>query len=648
MCGIAGYVTLQPSDSPSIIERMTDVIRHRGPDDFGFYRDPHASLGFRRLAIIDLSGGHQPMSNEDSSLWITFNGEIFNHADLRPALEHAGHRYASRSDTETILHAYEQYGPPSLLRLRGMFAFAIWDKHARKLFCARDRLGKKPFYYFWDGRTFVFASEIKAILEHPAVSPQFEDSLLPEYLSFGYISEERTLFRGIRKLMPGHHLTLALSGPNPQPVIAQYWDIPDPQPTPDDAHRDDASWISECRDRLEQTVRMRLMSDVPLGMFLSGGVDSSAIAALMKRNFSGPVKTFAVGYREAEYSELSYASHVASAIGTEHHEVVIGKDQFFNALPRLIWHEDEPIAWPSSVSLYFVSKLARDHVTVVLTGEGSDEMFGGYARYRHFSMNERYLRLYRILPRALRAAIRARVATSPLLSASLRRKLQHTFVGRSEDLESLYLDNFYSAFSAAEQRDLFNHLPPASPYANFRHYWDAKPGLSSLSRLLFTDQKTYLVELLMKQDQMSMAASIESRVPFLDHEFVEFSTRVPDRLKLRKGEGKYIVKKAIEGLVPNEIIYRRKMGFPTPLRDWLRDPSAARLFDIMRAKDGLLASFIDPAALDSLIAAQTSGHQDATDCLWRLLTLQVWGDMFLTGKREQRWEGIFPAAGPAL
>ena len=284
---------------------------------------------------------------------------------------------------------------------------------------------------------------------------------------------------------------------------------------------------------------------------------------------------------------------------------------------RLIWHEDEPITWPSSVSLYFVSKLAREHVTVVLTGEGSDEMFGGYARYRFFSMNERYLRLYRILPTGLRNAIRKQIATTSLLSSTLRRKLQHTFAGRGEDLESLYLDNFYSAFSAAQQRDLFRNLPSTSPYANFRNYWDSKPDLSALSRLLFTDQKTYLIELLMKQDQMSMATSIESRVPFLDHEFVEFSTRVPDHMKLRNGEGKYIVKKAIEGLVPHEIIYRKKMGFPTPLRQWLRDPRANRFYEIMRAKDGVLAAFIDPVAPDALIHSQTSGHEDATDRIWR-------------------------------
>jgi asparagine synthase (glutamine-hydrolysing) len=645
MCGITGFVSLDPSaDSPSVIERMTEPIRHRGPDDFGYFHDPHASLGFRRLSIIDLSGGHQPMTNEDRSIWIIFNGEIFNHASLRPALEQAGHRYTNRSDTETILHAYEQYGPACLEKLRGMFAFAIWDTQRRRLFLARDRLGKKPLYYYWNGRLLIFGSEIKSLLAHPAISPQFDETLLPEYLAFGYTSGDRTLFRGIRKLMPGHHLTLDLATPAPSPEIRQYWEIPRPEPE----DRSDEEWIRECRTRLEETVCMRLMSDVPLGMFLSGGVDSSAIAALMKRNFSGPVKTFAVGYSEAEFSELSYARHVAESIGTDHHEVVVGMEEFFNTLPRLIWHEDEPITWPSSVSLYFVSRLAREHVTVVLTGEGSDEMFGGYARYRHYSINERWLRRYRIIPSPLRRLIRAQVATTPLLSATLRRKLQHTFIGRNEDLESLYLDNFYSAFPFTEQRTLFRNLPSASPYAGFRRYWDAWPDLPALPRLLFADQKTYLVELLMKQDQMSMATSIESRVPFLDHEFVEFSARVPEHMKLRNGEGKYIVKKAIEGLVPHEIIYRKKMGFPTPIRQWLLDPRAAGLFDVLRARDGLLAQFIDTAALDRLIERQRSNTEDATDRIWRLLTLQLWGDLFLTGKREQRWDGLMAVARSAV
>ena len=628
MCGIAGYLTAEPApENRAVLQRMTDAIRHRGPDDSGYYQDQWASLGHRRLSIIDVAGGHQPMSNENGRTWIIYNGEIFNHAALRPALERSGHRYVTRCDTETVVHAYEEHGPECVKLFRGMFAFALWDSEKRRLFCARDRLGKKPFYYYWDGRNFVFGSEIKAVLAHPAVSPQLADALLPEYLAFGYISEERTMFSGIRKLMPGHHLTLDLNEVRPQLHIRQYWDIPAPV---GDIKQSDAAWISECRERLEETVRMRMMSDVPLGVFLSGGLDSSAIAAIMRRHTGSAVKTFSVGYQETAYSELSYARRVAEAIGSDHHEVTISMDDFFNALPKLVWHEDEPITWPSSVSLYFVSELASRQVKVVLTGEGSDEMFAGYARYHFFDLNQNMLRYYRVLPVALRRAIRRWLATSTLLSRNARRKLQHTFLGREETLEGLYLDNFYSAFASAE---------PAA-YANFLRYWKRTEGWGSLSRLLYTDQKTYLVELLMKQDQMSMATSIESRVPFLDHEFVEFSTRVPEELKIRNRAGKYIVKRAVEGLIPKEIIYRRKLGFPTPLRQWLMDRRAQRLFDWLKDPDGLVAAYVERAALDEVVARQQEGTEDATDRIWRLVNLQVWGDVFLTGRRERVWDGL--------
>jgi asparagine synthase (glutamine-hydrolysing) len=625
---------------------MTDSIRHRGPDESGFYQDAWASLGHRRLSIIDLASGQQPMTNEDGSLQIVFNGEIFNHAELRPDLERAGHVYRTRCDTETILHAYEQYGPACVDRFRGMFAFAIWDSRARRLFCARDRLGKKPLYYYCDRGLFAFASEIKALLEHPEIAASFDESVLPEYLAFGYISDERTMFRRIRKLMPGHHLTFEAGAENPVPGIRQYWDLPASE-SPQEG-RDDASWIRECRDRLEETVRTRLMSDVPLGMFLSGGLDSSAIAALMKRMFSGPVKTFSVGYEEAPYSELSYARQVARSIGTEHHEVIVGMEDFFNSLPRLVWHEDEPIAWPSSISLYFVSRLAAREVKVVLTGEGSDEMFAGYGRYRLNLWNERWQKRYRIVPEGLRKALRGLVGTSTLLSANLRRKLQHTFIGLDETIESLYLDNFYSAFPASEQASLLTVPGGSGAYDSFLRYWNQRGHDPTLARMLFADQKTYLVELLMKQDQMSMAASIESRVPFLDHEFVEFSTRVPEHLKLRGSEGKYIVKKAVEDLLPHEIIYRTKMGFPTPLRQWLRDPRAGGIFSLLTARDGLLASCLDAREVASLIERQKSGHYDSTDRIWRLLNLQIWGDMFITGKREQRWDGLMMSGAAAV
>jgi asparagine synthase (glutamine-hydrolysing) len=623
MCGIAGYVTQAPSSEPeATLARMVDVIHHRGPDGSGVYRDGFASLGHRRLSIIDVVGGAQPMTTKDRSLWITYNGEIFNHADLRRDLERAGHQYQTRCDTETILHAYREYGSRAVTLFRGMFSFAIWDKDTRTLFCARDRLGIKPLYYCWDGCLFAFASEIKSLLEHPAISARFDETLLPEYLALGYTSDDRTLFTGIRKLMPGHHLTLQSTG---EPRIERYWDVPQPESA---APRSDQEWIAECRSRLEETVRMRLMSDVPLGMFLSGGVDSSAIAALMKRMVSGPVKSFAVGYREAEYSELAYASHVSRAIGTEHKEVVLDKKDFFDALPKLIWHEDEPIVWPSSVSLYFVSRLAAQEVKVVLTGEGSDEMFAGYSRYRLSLLNERMGKVYGGLPGAARDWIQSRITDSALLSGALRRKLQHTVLGRGTSVESLYVDNWFSAFSRTEQQSLLRSPNGAHTYDSFLRYWNSAAAGSPLSRMLYTDQKTYLVELLMKQDQMSMATSIESRVPFLDHPFVEFSTRVPDHLKIRGGAGKYILKKAVEDLLPPEIIYRKKMGFPTPLRQWLREPDAAPLMSGLNG--GLLAEYLDRGALTRLLEQHQAGRIDATDRIWRLLNLQLWGEAFIT------------------
>jgi asparagine synthase (glutamine-hydrolysing) len=636
MCGVAGFVTTTPvSGSVVHLGRMTEALRHRGPDDFGFYHDDWAHLGHRRLSIIDAAGGHQPMTSESRTLWITYNGEIYNHADLRSALERAGHLYQTRSDTETILHAYEQHGEDCLESFRGMFAFAIWDSQSRRLFCARDRLGIKPFYYYWDGRLFAFASEIKALFQHPAISPALDDDLLPEVLAFGYTSGDRSLFRGIRKLMPGHHLALDLNQPQPQLNIKRYWDVPQAA-APEDLDR--RGWIAELRRRLEESVEMRLMSDVPLGMFLSGGVDSSAIAALIKRSATGPVKTFAVGYREAVYSELSYAAEVARRIGTEHHETIVGMDDFFGVLPRLIWHEDEPIVWPSSVALYFLSKLAAQQVTVVLTGEGSDELFAGYERYRWNLFNRRGASAYRIVPAPLRRWIRTQAATSRLLSRSTHRKLRHTFLGRDNTIESLFLDNFYCAFPAEEQARL-NSAPPAAIYANYLRYWNAVPDSSPLARMLYADQKTYLVELLMKQDQMSMACSIESRVPFLDHTLVEFAARIPDRLKLRGVSQKYILKKAVEDLVPRDAIHRKKMGFPTPLSKWLLDPRAEPLYQALQSRDGLLAAHLNMREVGLLIDRHRSGLEDATDRIWRLINLQLWGDLFLTGSREEWWNG---------
>ncbi|MDQ6679093.1 MAG: asparagine synthase (glutamine-hydrolyzing) [Acidobacteriota bacterium] len=637
MCGIAGFLTRERSGDPGpkrkIVQAMTGAIAHRGPDDDGFFCDASIALGHRRLSIIDLSSGQQPMFNETGELSIIFNGEIYNHADLRPELEAAGHVYRSHCDTEAILHAYEQYGPDCVNRFRGMFAFAIWDARTGSLFCARDRLGIKPLYYFFDGRVFVFGSEIKALLEHPSISAQLDPLQLPEYLSFGYLSGEETLFQGIRKLMPGHSLTI--SSGRFRPEIRRYWEIPTTQHA---VKKSDAEWIAECRELLERSVQLRLMSDVPLGMFLSGGVDSSAIAALMQRMVREPVKTFAVGYKEAEFSELAYARQVAQQIGTDHHEITLGMAEFFNTLPNLIWHEDEPISWPSSVSLYHVSELASRTVKVVLTGEGSDELFAGYGRYRYQVMSQQQMRAYSVVPEPLRALVRHQIAVSPLLGANLRRKLKHTVLGRTGSLQSLYLENFYGAFSARDVESLLGpSARPGAAYSTFIRHFDSVPHLPYLERLLYADKKTYLVELLMKQDQMSMAASIESRVPFLDHQFVEFASQIPPHLKLRGKTGKYILKEAIGDLLPAGIIHRKKMGFPTPLKQWLLEPSAAPLYDFLLEKDSLLADQMDRPALTSLLTRHRNGSEDATDRIWNLLNLQLWGDVFLNGRRA-RWE----------
>lgn len=605
---------------------MADAIRHRGPDDFGFYHDSWAHLSHRRLAIIDVQGGHQPMSNETAGLWITFNGEIYNHAALRPALERSGHRYQTRSDTETILHAYEEYGTECLRLFRGMFAFAIWDAKRHRLFCARDRLGIKPFYYYWDGHLFAFASEIKALLEHPAISPALEERSLPEVLAFGYTNGERTLFQNIRKLMPGHRMVLETGGRHPELRCECYWDVPAPAGESEDL--DERGWMDETRRRLQESVDMHRMSDVPLGVFLSGGLDSSAVAALMRPSSADQLQTFAAGYEEARFSELSYAREVANALGTQHREVVVTREDFFRTLPQVIWQEDEPIAWPSSIPLYLVSKLAARHVKVVLTGEGSDELFAGYERYRWLDTNQRWAARYSTVPEPIRRNLRTWIATSPLLGAGLRRKLRHTILGRDLTFESLFLENFYCAFD------------DGAPSQQYMQYWRSRPAASPLARTLYADQKTYLVELLMKQDQMSMAASLESRVPFLDHTLVEFAARIPDRLKIQGRVQKHILKQAMSGLLPRGIVHRKKMGFPTPLPQWLRGPQAEPIYTRLRSSSGLVAAHCNRSEVNALIQRHQSGQEDATDRIWRLLNLQLWGDLFLDGRRDEIWTGL--------
>src|SRR5450755_2107887 len=633
MCGIAGILEFgrDAQANAAALREMCGVIRHRGPDDEGFYTDGAAGIGMRRLSIVDVAGGHQPLSNEDGTLWIVFNGEIYNHLALREQLIARGHRYSTRSDTETVIHLFEEYGADCVQHLRGMFAFAIWNRDTKTLFIARDRLGIKPLYYKLTPERLLFGSEIKALLAHGGICPAFNRAVLPEYLAFGYLSGEESFYSGILKLLPGHTMTV---GPDGQAHIRQYWDLDASKPH---ESRDEAYYVQSYRELLEGAVNSHLMSDVPLGVFLSGGVDSSAVAALMTKMRPEPVETFSVGYTEQTYSELPYARAVSEHIHSQHHEVMVSESDFFAALPHLIWHEDEPIVWPSSVSLYFVARLARERVTVVLTGEGADETLGGYTRYAFTLRNQAVDRVYRSLtPAALRKAVRGLIAGSPLISAKLRRKLTHTCLGvDSASWSSFYFDNFLSAFNDAQQTQLLTDdarqkLTPRSAYQHVLGYWNDSKG-ELLQRLLYTDIKTYLVELLMKQDNMSMAASIESRVPFLDHKLVEFATRIPRDMQIHGLAGKRILKKAVEDLLPHSILYRPKLGFPTPWSGWLAGPRLDAIEKLLLEGRSMGRGLFQRSAIERLFQEHRAKHRDHYDRIWRLLNLELWHRVCLEG-----------------
>ena len=624
MCGITGVMQFGGARvEPEGLRRMCAAMVHRGPDDDGIYTSGPVGIGMRRLSIVDLATGHQPLSNEDGTVWIVFNGEIYNHASVRAKLQSRGHQYSTHSDTETIVHLYEEYGADCVQHLRGMFAFAIWDARAQRLFIARDRLGIKPLYYQLTPEHIVFGSEIKVILAFPETRLQFDRTILPEYLAFGYLSGEQTFYGGIRKLMPGHWMQVEASG---QVRIERYWDLPATQ----NESRPESYYIQTYREMLEQAVNSHLMSDVPLGVFLSGGVDSSAVAALMTKIRRAPVETFSVGYAENAYSELPYARVVADHLKSLHHEVLVSEQDFFDSLPHLIWHEDEPIVWPSSVALYFVAKLAQERVKVVLTGEGADETLAGYSRYAFTLKNAAWDRVYRrITPDAVRGSVRGAIADSAWISAPVRRKLSHTFLARNgSSWASFYFDNFFSAFSENDQAGLLTdevrkEWAVGAAYQRVLEYWERSSG-EMLHRLLYTDIKTYLVELLMKQDNMSMAASIESRVPFLDHLLVEFATNIPQNLQLGGFAGKRILKKAVEDLLPHSILYRQKLGFPTPWSRWLAGPRLDWIRDLLLEPRSKERELFQPSAVQKLFEEHRSGYRDHYDRIWRLLNLELW------------------------
>jgi asparagine synthase (glutamine-hydrolysing) len=616
---------LAPDDRDRVV-RMRDVLAHRGPDDAGLFTDEWAALGHRRLSIVDVSGGAQPIGNEDGTVWVCYNGEIYNHADLRRELEQAGHVYRTRSDTETVVHAYEQWGEDCVLRFRGMFAFAIWDQPRRRLLLARDRLGIKPLYWTMAGGRLLFASEIKGLLESGLVEGRSNEAALPELLSMRSLAGDETMFTGITRVMPGHLLSFV----GGRATTRQYWTLPIREAGA--ASNDRRADVRRFRDLLEESVRLRLMSDVPLGVFLSGGLDSSAIAALMAPMMGRPLDTFSVAFADRAYNELEYAREVARTLGARSHEVVIDDRDFFSALPRLIWHEDEPIAHPSSVPLHFVSALARREVKVVLTGEGSDELLAGYGRYPRALFNWRMGGAYsRAVPQPVRRAAAVAARSVP---GRAGRYLRRSFLAVDHATDLTFFDNF-AAINVAAQRELLSPRLTAlvtreRAYGSILARFDApKAGTGTLDRLLATDMSTYLVELLMKQDQMSMSASIESRVPFLDHHLVEFAAGLPPDRKLTGLTTKRILRDAVGDILPRTILDRRKMGFPVPFAQWIRDGWEMVARDVLFDRRSRERDLVSLPAVSRLLEDVRRGVHGSADAVWGLINLELWHRTFI-------------------
>ncbi|MGH9768549.1 MAG: asparagine synthase (glutamine-hydrolyzing) [Blastocatellia bacterium] len=648
MCGICGMAIpnqLNRRVNESRLVAMRDSLTHRGPDDAGLLIDGSVGLGHRRLSIVDLGGGRQPMANEDDSVWIAFNGEIYNHRELRPILEELGHFYRSSSDTETIIHLYEEFGPRGVEKLRGMFAYAIWDGPRRRLVIARDRLGIKPLYYaLKDDGSLYFASEIKALVEAGAARPELNYNALADYAANRYTSGEETLFHGVRRLLPGHTLVWS----DGQIEIERYWDLRFTKP---EERLSEAQYVERFSELFRECVESHLMADVPLGMFLSGGIDSSAIAAVMSRLVKEPIKTFSVAFAERDANELEYARAVARAFKTDHHEIVVSPEQFFDHLPALVYQEDEPIAHPSSVPLYFVSDLAVKHVKVVLTGEGSDELLAGYNKYRVAIYNLLLGRGYeRLTPASLRGLVKRQIGKLNGASRA-RQALQRTFLFMPAEIKDLYFDNF-AVYSPARQRQLFTagtyeQMQDRDPYRTSLAYIEQSDAETLLDKLLAADLKTYLHELLMKQDQMSMAASLESRVPFLDHKLVEFATRLPEAMKLRGWTTKYVLRQAMRGVLPPRILTRKKMGFPVPVGSWFRGAFRRALDEYVLSERALGRGVFNPSYVRELVARHAAGENHA-ERLWMLVNFEIWQRRFFDGETsnaEARHSSNFSSVG---
>ncbi|HEY0026014.1 MAG TPA: asparagine synthase (glutamine-hydrolyzing) [Longimicrobium sp.] len=634
MCGICGFWEFggpRPGHRARV-EAMNGTLAHRGPDEAGALVAGGAAIAMSRLAIIDLACGQQPLSGDGGRLSIVYNGEAYNFAELRRELQGRGHRFATRSDTEVVLTAYQEWGPEAVSRLRGMFAFCVahtagGGAATERLFLARDRVGKKPLFYYHDGARFVFGSEIKALLAHPGVPRRMDRRMLPLYLAHGYVPAPYTMFEGIRELPPGHTLVVEADG---RVQVQRYWDgwLPPPRP----AAIGEAEAAERLRVLLEDAVRVRMVSDVPLGAFLSGGLDSTAVVAYMARHSGRPVKTFAIGFEgDPTFNELEHARRAARAFGTEHHEFVVTPDAL-DLLPLLVKHHDQPFADSSALPTYLVSRLTREHVTVALTGDGGDELFAGYERFAAARMAERYRRAPAPLRAALEAALRA-LPESTGYRGFVRRARR--FVESAPlPLAERYL-GWVGIFSPASIREMLAGEPQgaADPASHFAGYFAPAAHADLIGQLLYVNAHTYLPgDLLVKTDRMTMAASLEARSPFLDHTLIEFAASLPSALKLKGGTTKHLLKRAMEGVVPREIIHRRKHGFGVPLGRWFRGELAGYLRETLLSPVALGRGYFRPEIVRRLVDEHQGGRRDHAHRLWALLTLELWHRAYLDGR----------------
>ncbi len=631
MCGICGqvYTDRHRQVAPEHIARMCRSIAHRGPDDEGFFVQGHVGIGSRRLQVIDLETGHQPMANEDETIWTVFNGEIYNFASLREELTDRGHAFRTRSDTETIVHAYEEYDCRFLDRLNGMFGLAVWDQARGRLLLARDRLGIKPLYYYFDGRQLVFGSELKAILRAPQVDRSIDLAALNNFLTFEYIPSPRSIFQKVRKLEPGHYLVWE----GGEPVVRPYWQL-----SVRPRRRTEAG--EELRELIRNAVRLRLISDVPLGAFLSGGIDSTIVVAQMAQLIDEPVKTFSIGFRESSYNELNYARAVAQRYATDHREEIIEPD-VLGLTEQLVAQFDEPFGDFSIFPTFLVSRMARQHVTVALTGDGGDELFGGYDTYLAHRFDRRF---YHWWPRCIKDNIIAPLAAR-LTPREEKKGLVNVFkrfIQGTQLPPDLAHVRWMIFLTEADRRQLLSpevrsQLGRQDPYDFIRRHARAVPRADAVNRSGYVDVKSYLTDdILVKVDRMSMAVSLEARVPFLDHRLVEFAFSLPPEDKIRGFGTKHLLKKSMADLLPEAVRGRSKQGFSIPIKNWIRGPLRPMMTDLLAADRLRRRGFFDAARVADLMDRHLRGVENYSHQLWALMVFESWYDTYMDPVRSER------------